>query len=623
MAPADLAQYSAVALFTQKAQQARIGYMLVETETPDVLRICRLVDGVPLAIELAASWMRALSTTEIVTEIERNLDFLSTDTRNLPERHQSLRAIFEQSWQMLSAQEQVIFCKLSIFRGGFRRDAAVAIAGVTLATLTGLVDKSLLHHTSDNRYEVHELLRQYAAEKLWITKVDPQTSDELARDVWQRYSNYYLDFIAQQAANFWGDTPPAAIADVRSELDNIRQAWRWAVTECQIDKVDASVIGLSSFYDIAGLFQEGEAMFGLAIEQLQAHLETAKMPDDITVMQITLAKLLAEKARLLTRRGLAETALLLMPASADLALASEDVATQARVYRQWGEVLQYRNEYVQAQLHLERALSLAQPIKLADVEAEALRDLGIVALHQGDYAKATNFYEQVLPKFKALGHRRGAGIVYMNLGIIATYQGNYAEAEKAYAQALAEARDIGDRWAEGLMLNNLGYITYEQGKYTEAENHCQQALAITRSVNDFTTEAYTLSTLGNIMREQGLYTEARRYYEQCLHHCRAVNDRAAESEILSELGLLQLQLKDIPTARDQSERALAMAKSIGAPMYQALALTNIGHISESGRPCSYRARNVPNSPRPTSKPESTKPQSGLAGIPGGYAFGVG
>lgn len=162
-------EYGAVKLFVRSAGQAQVGFKLSAEERPWVVRICQLVEGMPLAIELAAVWVRLLSCREIAQEIERTLDFLSASARDLPERHRSMRAAFDHSWHLLSIEEQQALAKLSIFRGCFQREAAAEVAGVSLPLLTALVDKSLLrcnqcHETG--RYSLHELIRQYAADKL-------------------------------------------------------------------------------------------------------------------------------------------------------------------------------------------------------------------------------------------------------------------------------------------------------------------------------------------------------------------------------------------------------------------------------------------------------------------------
>ena len=162
----QLENYSAVQLFLQTAQRTNSAFTLSDEDKPYLIRICQLIKGMPLGIELAAAWVRMLSCREIVKEIERNIDFLATSFRDIPERHRSLRAVFEHSWNLLSEPERNVFKKISIFRGGFDREGAHKVSGASLPILSTLVDKSLLYRKPSERYEIHELLRQYAEEKL-------------------------------------------------------------------------------------------------------------------------------------------------------------------------------------------------------------------------------------------------------------------------------------------------------------------------------------------------------------------------------------------------------------------------------------------------------------------------
>jgi predicted ATPase/DNA-binding SARP family transcriptional activator len=204
----SLQTYDAVAFFCLQAQRVRGAFSLSESEADSVLRLCQLVEGAPLALELAASWLRVLSCAEVVAGIEHSLDFLSSSLRNVLDRHRSMRAVFEQSWQMLSEPEQAAFSRLSLFKGGFQREAARAVARAGLPILVNLADKSLLRLTASGRYQLHELLRQFAAEKLLaeaeLVDISDRQQSEAAFVTWQRYSTYYLSLVAQREASLRG-----------------------------------------------------------------------------------------------------------------------------------------------------------------------------------------------------------------------------------------------------------------------------------------------------------------------------------------------------------------------------------------------------------------------------------
>src|SRR5262249_52535375 len=160
---------------------------------PAVAHVCRLVEGMPLGIELAAAWVRTLSCAEIADEIARNLDFLVTSTRDLPERHRSIRAVFEHSWKLLTLEEQQVLQRLSVFRGAFTREAAEQVAGASLVVLSTLVTKSLLHRTAKGRYDLHELVRQYVGRHLAEVPSDHDATHA-------RFSHYYAEWLQRQEA---------------------------------------------------------------------------------------------------------------------------------------------------------------------------------------------------------------------------------------------------------------------------------------------------------------------------------------------------------------------------------------------------------------------------------------
>jgi predicted ATPase/DNA-binding SARP family transcriptional activator len=214
----DLGNYGAVRLFQEYAQRLQPAFAL-ESNAAAVVRICQLSGGMPLALELAASWVKSLPCAEIAEELASGLAILSTPLRNIPERHRTMRVVFEQSWRRLGEQEQAVFQRLSIFRGGFRREAAQQVAGATLPVLSVLVDCCLLKQAADGRYQIHELLRQYGEERLAESPILETATHE-------SYSAYFVAFLAERRFEFDGRGQLQAIQEIAEELENIRSAWR-------------------------------------------------------------------------------------------------------------------------------------------------------------------------------------------------------------------------------------------------------------------------------------------------------------------------------------------------------------------------------------------------------------
>ena len=258
--PADAGEYDAVQLFLQTAQRACAGAPLPPGDMQYVVRICRLVGGMPLGIILAAAWAGVLSAAQIAAELTHSLDLLTTKVRDLPERQRSMRAVLRYSWDQLAAGERDALMRLSVFRGGFSQDAAQLVAGATLPILAGLCDKSFVQRTADDRYTVHELLRQYAERQL----IDSGAQGVVE----QAHSSYYLDLLHQYAPVLAGPEQLAGIAALELDFDNIQAAWRQAVYARRYQLVERALEGLFRWlWMVRNRQYEGRAWLRLAREE--------------------------------------------------------------------------------------------------------------------------------------------------------------------------------------------------------------------------------------------------------------------------------------------------------------------------------------------------------------------
>ncbi len=236
----EIENFDAVKLFAERARRVRHNFSLAD-HPADVIRICQLTEGMPLALELAAGWLKVLSCAEIANEIQRGLDFLAADVRDVPERHRSMAAAFAQSWKLLTDDEQKTFRRMSVFRGGFTREAAENVTGATLQILASLVDKSLLRVSESGRYDVHELLRQYGEAKL-----AEAGEIEAIRDT---HSGYYLHFVAHLATHLKGQRQIESKNTFTTELDNIYTAWYRAIALKEDTLIEMTLETLRIIYD--------------------------------------------------------------------------------------------------------------------------------------------------------------------------------------------------------------------------------------------------------------------------------------------------------------------------------------------------------------------------------------
>ncbi len=258
----NYADFSALQLFTSAARRVQPQFSL-DDECTSVVHICRLLDGMPLAIELAASWVRVLTAGEIAAELARGLDILQTPARNMPPQHRQMRAVFDHSWRLLTEREQAVFARLSVFAGGFQAEAAEAVAGATRLDLASLLDKSWLRRAADSsRFTIHELARQYGLERLLAR----EGTDSVARD---QHAAYFARYLDQQWPGLMSADYKAACRAIERELDNVRAAWLHAVGTRDTLSLHRGLRSLWMFFDSGSRFREGEGLFAAAVAEVR------------------------------------------------------------------------------------------------------------------------------------------------------------------------------------------------------------------------------------------------------------------------------------------------------------------------------------------------------------------
>ena len=561
--------YGAVQLFQQTVRQAHWRFSLSSHERSAVLRICQLVEGMPLGIELTAAWVGSRTCEEIAQEIQHDLGLLATSMRDVPERHRSVRATFEHSWRLLTPSEQDAFMRLSVFHG-FQPAAAQEVVGATPVTLKSLTSKSLLRLLPSGRYEMHELLRQYAAEKL-AALPEAQTQ---ARD---RHCAHYAASLQRHEAHLTRASMMATLAAIRFEIGNIHAAWRWAVAQARWEEIERSLNGLALLYRFTGPFQEAEMLVRIAVDRVSTLAAGAERPR--REVQIILSKLLAEQARFLDEQGLHERAVAAAQATVNAARTCQATDSEAAGRLRWGTALLEQGNNTEAQLQLEQALTLAQGTSLHQVEAHCLRALGDISANEGDYVKARVYYEQSLRLSREFGDPWSEGGALNNLGNVALQQGDYTEARAYYEQALQICREIGDRLREAITLCNIALVLHFLGDYAQAGIHYKQAVQVSREIGNRRVEGYALTNLGNASFEQGNYAEAWTCLKQALHICRETGNRLLESLVLNSLGLVCTYLGDYANAQAYFEPGLRVCREIGERRSEGMVLSSLGLLS--------------------------------------------
>lgn len=526
-------RYAAIQLFNERARQVRPDFSLA-MEQDEVIRICRLVEGMPLALELAASWTKTLSCAVIVAEIQRNLDFLSTNLRNVPDRQRSMRAVFDHSWQLLSEEERSAFKRLAIFRGGFQREAAQRVTGASLATLSALVDKSLLRAEVDGRYQMHELLRQYAAERL------AQSPEDVGR-MYDRHCAYYVDFLQERANEVIGVQQRQVIRELTAELENIRAAWQWAVVQQRITDLQKAVYPYSQICDFQSRYQEAADAFEQAIHSLES---AAPSPQK----ELTLAILLT--------------------------------------FLGWDYVRLGRLEDAQTMFERGRAIfsNLATPPP-EGFATDPLNGLALVAHILGNYAEATRLGEEALHLNQARGDKLNIQLTLYVLANIAFAQGRFEVAQNYSQQGYALAQATDNRWFMAYLLIEMGNIARALGDYVQARQHYQASYTIREEFDDPEGMAVALNHMGKMATLQENYGDAEQLYRRSLAIYQEIYDQGGLATSLAGLGRVYSALGQIQSACQHFQRALQITAEMQFVPLTLSILSGIGELLlQTGRP---------------------------------------
>ncbi|MCP4421482.1 MAG: XRE family transcriptional regulator [Chloroflexi bacterium] len=513
--------YSAVALFTQRAKQLKSTFD-VEAELTAVYRICQLVEGMPLALELAAAWVRQLPCEVIVQEIEAEIDFLATNLRNMPDRHRSVRAVFAYSWQQLSADEKAVLQKLSVFRGGFEREAAKAVAKASLQLLAGLVDKSLLSvednslspRRSGGRYQLHELLRQFAAEKLAQTAADET-------EACAQHGRYFLAFVAQQEQKITGAGALIAIRGIERDIDNVRTAIHWGIAHQPQLFNKPFGLALWQFYEVLGWHLESEAIFRLISAKLKEQCLSNYMEEDeptVSLECILWAQYHANLGLCQWRFARFEEAEETLQQSL-LLLAKEDPAAQwARGLSLLGLglVAYFKNDLARAHIILKECSELAKKAGDSYLSGVSFMSRCQVAHLSGKYDEAQRLAETAAEFLNASGDRISSCYVLSDLGRLAAIRGDFVQAEAYQQDCLRRRTELGTRTGIVFTLRDLGEIARLQGEYEAARNYIQQSIAMANEINMSYNAANSLWSLGSLAVAEGDFRRAKRYYQESL-----------------------------------------------------------------------------------------------------------
>jgi predicted ATPase/DNA-binding XRE family transcriptional regulator len=530
--------YSAVELFAQSARRVQAGFELKAEDRPAVVRICHLVEGMPLAIELAAAWVSVLTCQEIACEIERNLDFLANTTRDAPGRHRSLRATFDHSWNLLMADERSVLGRLAVFQGGFEREAAEVIARATLLSLRALVSKSLVRRTERGRYDLHEVVRQYA-----LAHLADNPQDEAATR--ERYSDFYLALLRDRETALKSAAQREAIRELTDEIDNVRTAWDWAVRREKFASLGPALRSFGLLSDIRGWLGEG-------IEQLEMIVQTLRTKAADEDRQKVLGQALAQQGLLFFRLGQQDRAQTLFEESLAILRPAGDPALLLDPLIFCGIVMYLNGQFDGAHSLLAEGLARAQTAEDPWFTALALFNLGYMASFLSSNLESYEQMQAGLALWRTLGDSRFTALGLNFLSPIAIRLGRYEEAQAFLQESLRLCTQIGDRWGIGTAYRYLGLAALAQNNIPEAQSLIHKSLELFTELGARWDIVRSLIYLGEAAAAAGDPPEARRIFLQVLQMALEVQAIPLALDALIGLAYLQAQA-------GEAERALELS----------------------------------------------------------------
>jgi predicted ATPase/DNA-binding SARP family transcriptional activator len=513
--------FDAVELFVQRARRHAPRWALRGDDAASVVRICRLLEGNPLALELAAVWVRLMPLAEVVRELESNLDFLAASARHTTERHTSMRATFEHSWRLLSAVEQDGLRKLSVFRGGVTREAAAVVAGVSIPVLVALVDKSLVRVAPNGRYDRHPLLFRYGRQKL-------AEVPELEARVQERHAEYYIRLLIEWGSRFQGRHAERAMAVVQEDLDNILTAWRWAIDAVRVRELQQATAPLQQFFALQERGREGAEVFGQVIDVLS---ETDPHHR----------------------------------AALGYALVSHGYFLDAKDPNRL-KVLQY-------------GLKLLRPVRAGTGVMWGLYVLGLSAVWTGDREGARQYYHQTLLLALEEHDERAEGDSLTNLARLMQDGGEYEESIRFAREAVTVWQALGDDFGEVWALIWLGLAMLRSGRLDDAKSVQERAIRIAREREDTLQTSLLTAHRGLLAHAEGDLLLARDLHLEALAMSTgSLEDSFTKPMYLADLGRIEMTLGNDEAAYQRFTESLVLAVPHRWSAHQLSALAGVAEL---------------------------------------------
>jgi predicted ATPase len=501
----ELSQYSAIQLFMQHALAVKADFSLTKENASIVVEICHELDGLPLAIELAAARVRLLPPKVILAHLGKKLTFLTGGPRDLPVRQRTLRDTIAWSHDLLSEEEAKLFRRISIFAGGCSMEATEAVCNAegTIDTLNGvesLLAKSLLRMVELNgelRVVMLNTIREFALERL-------DASREAAQ-VQRSHADFFVELAVHAESAFFGPQEASQLNLLERELGNLRATLGYLRDHNEAEKALRMSGALSRFWLMRGYLSEGRMWLGTALAlptgltrtRTRAHAllgagDLAGTQGDLNAGESLLEESLSIAGELADQKGIADSLGIL------------------------GDIAKFRGDLVKARSLYEESLKIAREVQDKTDMRYALQQLGGLASVQGDYATARASFEEGLAIAREMSDNRAIAVALEYLGGIAFFNGEYALARTLCEEALKRLRELGDRLLIASLVADLGEVAYREGDLITAQSLCEQSMSTLREINDRYFLPGVFVVLGRVAYQRGNYEQAKAFYHEGL-----------------------------------------------------------------------------------------------------------